>query len=109
MTDPKLPSAKRRLNALLRDEEYGPKLARLNRTDERRVLDLIYENRGREARQAIDDLDSRRRRQRTLRDKARDYANLPRRRRRETLPAVKSDIVGGERLFWKQYDRMSKS
>ena len=52
MPDPRLPAAKRRLAALLHDEEYGAKLALLKRADERTVLDLVYENRGREARRA---------------------------------------------------------
>lgn len=45
--------ALRRLNAVLNDEEYGPKLVRLNRADERRVLDLIEAGKGREARKEI--------------------------------------------------------
>lgn len=99
MSDPKLPAAKRRLNALLRDEEYGPKLVRLRRADERHVLELVYENRGREARQAIDDLDASRRRRRTLGEKARDYARLPRRTRSQTWQTVKDQ----ESLFWSLY------
>lgn len=39
-------NALRRLKAILEDEEYGPKLARLNRADERKVLDLIESNPG---------------------------------------------------------------
>jgi len=103
MTDPKLPAAKRRLALLLRDEEYGPKLVRLNRADERRVLDLVYEGKGREARAAIDDLDSGRRRRRTLGEKARSYARLPRRTRtaewRNTMESVKDH----EQQFWALY------
>jgi hypothetical protein len=53
-------NALRRLRSLLNDEEYGPKLARLRGTDERRVLDLVSEGRGREARAAINDADQRR-------------------------------------------------
>jgi hypothetical protein len=103
MSDPKLPSAKRRLNALLRDEEYGPKLARLKRSDERVVLDLVYENRGREARQAIDDLDSGRRRRRTLGEKARDYARLPRRTRSQVWQTTRDKIKDDEAQFWSLY------
>jgi hypothetical protein len=103
MPDPKLPAAKRRLSALLRDEEYGPKLVRLRRADERRVLDLVYEGKGREARAAIDDLDAGRRRRRTLGEKARRYARLPRRTRsaewRNTMESVKDH----EQQFWKLY------
>lgn len=103
MSDPKLPAAKRRLNALLRDEEYGPKLARLRRTDERRVLDLVYENKGIEARRAIDDLDASRRRRRTLGEKARDYARLPRRTRSQTWQTTMSSVKDHEAQFWALY------
>ena len=103
MTDPKLPAAKRRLASLLRDEEYGPKLVRLNRADERRVLDLVYENRGREARQAIDDLDSGRRRRRTLGTKARDYARLPRRTRSAEWRNIMDEVETHESQFWALY------
>lgn len=44
---------RRRLNAILSDEEYGPKLVRLNKTEQRTILDLIEQNRGREARNSI--------------------------------------------------------
>lgn len=57
-----LENAKRRLNRILADEDYGPKLARLGRRDQREVLELIEQNRGREARAAIVRLDERRRR-----------------------------------------------
>lgn len=103
MSDPKLPAAKRRLALLLRDEEYGPRLVRLNRADERRVLDLVYEGKGREARQAIDDLDSARRRRRTLGEKARGYARLPRRTRSQTWQTMMSDVKDHEQQFWKLY------
>jgi hypothetical protein len=46
-------NAQRRLNTILSDERYGPSLARLRGAQERRVLDLISENRTVEARQAI--------------------------------------------------------
>lgn len=103
MPDPKLPAAKRRLSVLLRDVDYGPKLVRLNRADERHVLDLVYENRGREARQAIDDLDSARRRRRTLGEKARDYARLPRRTRSQTWQTTMSSVKDHESQFWALY------
>jgi hypothetical protein len=48
------------LRTLLADEEYGPKLARLRGADERRVLDLVEQGRGRDARAAIDAADQRR-------------------------------------------------
>lgn len=99
MADPKLPMAKRRLARLLADEEYGPKLVRLNRHDERRVLDLIYENRGAEARKAIEELDTGRRKRRTLGEKARAYARLsPRNRSREW-----TSVRDFEAQFWSLY------
>lgn len=55
--------AQRRLARILSDEDYGPKLARLRGEDERQVLRLIEENRGKEARKAILTLDERRREQ----------------------------------------------
>lgn len=54
-------AAIRRLNYILSDELYGPKLARLTGEDERRVLELIDQNRGKEARAAILEADERRR------------------------------------------------
>lgn len=69
-------NARRRLQRILDDEELGPKLARLRGDDERRVLRLISENRGSEARAEIRAADARRRqrvreaRRRTLLDRA---------------------------------------
>jgi hypothetical protein len=103
MADPQLSAAKRRLAALLRDEEYGPKLARLSRKDERTVLDLVYENRGREARQAIIELDSGRRRKRTLGEKARAYATLPRSTRSDEWSNIQAEVTGFEQQFWSLY------
>lgn len=54
-------NARRRLKALLDSEEYGPALARLRGEDERRVLDLVSNNRGAEARREILAADQRRR------------------------------------------------
>ena len=54
-------NALRRLQRLLDDEDYGPKLARLRGTDEQRILDLIDRNRGKEARAEILAADQRRR------------------------------------------------
>ena len=50
-------NAMRRLESILKDEDYGPKLVRLNRKDEAYVLDLIDRNKGREARKEILRLD----------------------------------------------------
>lgn len=51
----------RRLRAILSDENYGPKLVRLGKADQRIILDLISENKGREARKRIVKLDATRR------------------------------------------------
>jgi hypothetical protein len=103
MADPKLPAAKRRLALLLRDEEYGPKLVRLNRADERRVLDLVYEGNGREARKLINELDTGRRRRRTLGEKARAYARLPRQTRSTEWRAIMREVEDNESQFWGLY------
>jgi len=102
MDDPQLPAAKRRLAALLRDEEYGPKLARLNRADERRTHDLVYENKGRQARQELIALDATRRRKRTLGEKARDYARLTPKRYGDWRKAM-DEAAGHEAMFWSLY------
>lgn len=100
MTDPKLPSAKRRLATLLRDEEYGPKLARLNRTDERIVLDLLYENRGREARTELNRLDAGRRHVRTNKTRAQRYAKLTKTQRTTQWHDYRD---GSDAEFWAAY------
>lgn len=108
MADPKLPAAKRRLSLLLRDEEYGPKLVRLDRAGERRVLDLIYENRGREARTVLTDLDSQRRRSRSLRSIARTYAHKAPAQRTADWKSTRSlpTVVADEAAFWELYSAM---
>lgn len=53
----------RRVRRLLLDEDYGPALARLNRADTAHVLELVRENKPREARQEIIRLDLERRSQ----------------------------------------------
>lgn len=99
MTDPKLPAAKRRLRVFMSEPERGAQLARLNRRDEREILDLIYENRGREARRRLDQLDARRRGTRTLKDRVRRYLRLPEPLRKTERPEHE------EREFWDLYDR----
>lgn len=65
-------NAVKRLERILSDEDYGPKLARLNRKDEAHVLDLIDRNKGREARKEILRLDRER-----LERRRRSTARLP--------------------------------
>lgn len=60
-------NAVKRLERILNDEDYGPKLARLNRKDEAYILDLIDRNKGREARKEILRLDIARRESRRTR------------------------------------------
>ena len=99
MTDPKLPAAKRRLRTFMAEPERGAQLARLNRRDEREILDLIYENRGAEARARLDQLDTRRRSTRSLKDRVRRYLRLPEAQRKAERPQTE------ERQFWDLYDR----
>lgn len=54
-------SAERRLLRILNNEDYGPKLARLRGEDERYILRLIDQNKGKEARREILRLDEERR------------------------------------------------
>ncbi len=68
---------KDRLRYILGDEDFGPKLARLSRKDQQTVLQLVYRNKGREARRAILDLDRARRHKATVAGRARRYAALP--------------------------------
>jgi len=97
-------AAERRLAALLRDEEYGPKLVRLNRTDERTILDLIDANRGREARNELDRLDWARRTHRTNRETAASYARLPKAQRKAEWRNIKKRKKDrNEAEFWKLY------
>lgn len=64
-------NAAKRLERILADEDYGPKLARMNRRNESYILDLIDRNKGREARREILRLDEVRRTQRRERDRQR--------------------------------------
>jgi hypothetical protein len=90
------------LAALLRDEEYGPKLARLGRADERRILDLVYDNRGREARRELNILDAKRREKRTLGGKARAYARLSPKDYADWRNAM-DDANENQSMFWSLY------
>lgn len=55
----------RRVRRLLLDEDYGPKLARLNREDTAHVLELVRINQGAQARREILRLDEERRERNT--------------------------------------------
>ncbi len=94
-------NASRRLNRVLRDEDYGPKLVRLSRADQRRILDLIDNNRGAQARREILRLDAERRAHATIRRRALRYAHLPAGERRGD---GRPDEV---REFWAAYDAIT--
>lgn len=92
-------NASRRLNRILRDEDYGPKLVRLNRADQRRILDLIDANRGAQARREILRLDTERRRRTTVHRRALRYAHQPPEQR------TGDDRPDETREFWAAYDQ----
>lgn len=94
-------NASRRLNRILRDEDYGPKLVRLNRADQRTVLELIDANRGAQARREILRLDEARRRRRTVQRRAERYAARPVEERGG------ADRPDETREFWAEYDRIT--
>ena len=93
-------NASRRLNRILRDEDYGPKLVRLSRADQRSILELIDANRGAQARREILRLDENRRRRRTVQRRAERYATRPPEQR------VGDNRPDETREFWREYDRI---
>lgn len=103
IADPKLPAAKRRLRTFMAEPERGAQLARLGRRDEREILDLIYDNKGLEARKRLDQLDLERRSTRTVRDHVRQYRALSPRQRKAERPDSAS------RQFWALYDAQQVS
>lgn len=94
-------NASRRLNRILRDEDYGPKLVRLSRADQRTILELISENRGRQARAEILRLDEARRAHNTVRRRALRYSQLPEEERRGDHRPDQT------REFWAEYDKIT--
>lgn len=95
----------RRLYRILLDEDYGPKLARLNRADERKVLDLIERNQGRDARRLIVELDAKRREKlrasahkRTLAARVKEFLS------KEPVERSRERPVDETREFWELYD-----
>lgn len=95
---------RRRLNTLLTDPEYGAMLARLNRSEEREILDLISDNRGREARKRLRELDTSRRQGGRVKKKVRAYLDLaPEDRKGEAWKALSKQELSDIRLFWKLY------
>lgn len=109
-------AALQRLDRILADENYGPKLARMTRSQERQVLALIEQNRGKEARQTILDIDSRSRQVRRTKDRVREYSRKSEAERRRLRASPSGMYVGSELyddndaadldddLFWDLYD-----
>ncbi len=89
----------KRLERILSDEEYGPKLVRLNKSQERQVLDLIERNKSREARKLINQLDEQRRYHSNLVRRVRTYTKKNRVERARERPRDEP------RDFWAIYDR----
>lgn len=85
-------AAMRRLESILNNEEYGPKLVRLNRTDEAYILDLVDRNQGLKARKEILRLDEQRR------------SNA-----RERRQARKAPVIDINALRAKAYAKMRRS
>lgn len=65
---------RRRLQRLLNDEQYGPALVRLNKGQQRRILDLVSANQGKIARSEILRLDAERKQKVKERSKQRREA-----------------------------------
>lgn len=63
--------AARRLQRLLKDPKYGPKLRHLPRGEQRRISDLVASNQGRQARRELLAADEARRAARNLADRTR--------------------------------------
>lgn len=89
----------RRLRSILNDPEYGPKLVRLSAADQQRILRLVDQSQGRQARKLIGELDAARRARNATRRRAARYAALPADERKAERP----DEI---REFWNVYDRM---
>lgn len=96
---------KDRVRRILNDETYGPKLVRLNKTDQQTVLQHIYRKDGKSARQAILDLDAARRGKATMAGRARRYAALPPEQRSEKWRDVRdrAHADGDDARFWDLY------
>lgn len=80
--------AAKRLARILSNEDYGPKLARMNRRDEAYILQLIDENKGKKARSEIVRLDKERRERRRQRSRQPSYVidkNVMRRRAADNI------------------------
>jgi hypothetical protein len=92
--------ARRRLQRILDNETYGPKLTRLNKTDQRGILNLIEQNRMPEARRRILSMDEARRERNRIRDRVRRYLAKPMRQR-----SGSNRPLDEESFFWRLYDQ----
>lgn len=101
----------RRLRTFLSDEEYGPKLVRLNRSQQQEILQLINDNRGRDARRRVVELDEERRSENRIAARARKYAKLTKRQRhdewRDTRDWAEEQDASPE--FWAIYQGLVKA
>lgn len=108
MTPRELSLAKSRLDRILSDEELGPKLVRLNRADEDQVLRLVEQNRGREARKLIRDLDNARRKHDLTVKRVREYRKKPKAERsdewRREMNAIERNELE-QQAYWELYKR----
>lgn len=102
----RLSAAQKRLDKILADDEYGPALVRLNKRDERAVLDMI-ENGDRSWRRKveleIDRLDKVRKGRRTVRSRAFRYAAFPLSVRKDLRTEMDEDAK-----FWIEYSKAPK-
>lgn len=108
MTEKELSAAKNRLERVLSDETYGPKLVRMNRKDEAHILDLISQNRGREARKEILRLDEVRRKRELTVKRVREYRKKPKPERSESWKREMEAIDRNEleqQAYWELYKK----
>jgi hypothetical protein len=91
-----------RLKKILFDEDFGPKLVRLSKYDQRQVLDVL-EQRGRtkpaEARKLIEKLDAERREHHRIIEKVRRHLKMTPVERSIHRPTDEG------RAYWNAYDR----
>ena len=101
----------RRLRSILLNEDYGPKLVRLSNADQQRVLQLVNQNKGREARTLITELDTGRRRRNSTARRAKRYANLNTVNRTLFWNDYKeqADETGDSAEFWALYAAYPKA
>ncbi len=99
---------RRRLATILADEDYGPRLARLGRADETRVLKLISDNKGREARKEILELDAKRVGKRRTLTRVKRFVKLSPADRSRTWAEEMELLTDDEKMeiFWDNYDSL---